>query len=57
MRYLFGLLLSGLIAFVYNATRHDDPRHIVRDGLIVFGYVVASMLALAVVVYALCELK
>ncbi len=57
MRYIIGVLLCALVSFVYTAARNDDPRRAIREGSIIFGYIVASMLALAVFVYALCRLK
>ena len=57
IRYLVGLAISAIVSFVYSAARRDDPQRAVREGAIVFGYVIAAMLALAVVVYAVCRLK
>ncbi len=57
MRYIIGLVLCAVVSFVYTAARNDDPGRAIREGAIIFGYIVASMLALAIFVYALCDLK
>jgi hypothetical protein len=57
IRYVAGLVLCAAVSFVYSAARRDDPRRALREGLVIFGYVLASLVALAVVVYALCRLK
>ena len=56
-RYVFGIVLVALVALVHSTARHDDFRRALRDGSVVFGYIMASILALSIVVFAVCWLK
>ena len=56
-RYLIGIVLCAVVSYTYAAARNDGPRKTLREGTIVFSYIIVSLIALAIVVYALCRLK
>ena len=50
-QYLIGLILCILVAFAYSSTRKQKPREIVRDGIVVLGWMLGALAVLAVFGY------
>lgn len=51
LQYLIGFILCIVVAFAYSSTRKDTPREIIRDGLVVLGWMLGALVVLAVFGY------
>ena len=51
LQYVIGFVLCVVIAFAYSSTRKDKPREIVRDGIVVLGWMLGALVVLAVFGY------
>ena len=56
LQYVIGFVLCMVIAFAYSSTRKETPREIVRDGIVVLGWMLGALVMLAVFGYVGCHL-
>jgi hypothetical protein len=57
LKYVVCLILCAVISVVYAATKRSDVRSIVRDSLVMMGYICAGLVGIGAIVHLICLLK
>ncbi|MDA0836475.1 MAG: hypothetical protein O3B01_14295 [Planctomycetota bacterium] len=57
LKYVVFFLVCMIVSIVYSGTKRTSVKNVLKESVIMMGYICGGMGGIGVIVYIICELK